>query len=62
MTIPFTDLKAIVIDATGTELSKEEQQLFKSERPAGFILFKRNCVSKNQVKDASAWAAPICPC
>lgn len=46
-----TELKAIVIDATGTELTREEEALLKAERPAGFILFKRNCVSKQQVKD-----------
>ena len=50
----LTDLKAIIIDATGTELTKEEQALLKAERPAGFILFKRNCVSKQQVKDLVA--------
>ncbi|HYD16954.1 MAG TPA: beta-N-acetylhexosaminidase [Patescibacteria group bacterium] len=50
----LTDHKAIIIDATGTELSKEEQDLLKSERPAGFILFKRNCVSKQQVKELVA--------
>lgn len=47
-------LKAIIIDATGTELTPEEQALFKAEKPAGFILFKRNCVSKQQVKDLVA--------
>lgn len=47
----WTDLKAIVVDATGTELTREERELFSSEKPAGFILFKRNCVSKQQVKD-----------
>lgn len=47
-------LKAIIIDATGTELTPEEQALFKAEKPAGFILFKRNCVSKQQVKDLIA--------
>jgi beta-N-acetylhexosaminidase len=50
----LTDMKAIIIDATGTELTREEEALFKSERPAGFILFKRNCVSKQQVKDLVA--------
>jgi len=50
----LTEFKAIVIDATGTELTHEEQQLFKSEKPAGFILFKRNCVSKQQVTDLVA--------
>lgn len=47
-------LKAIIIDATGTELSKEEQDLFRAEKPAGFILFKRNCVSKKQVTELVA--------
>jgi beta-N-acetylhexosaminidase len=50
----LTDYKAIIIDATGTELTKDEQQLFKAEKPAGFILFKRNCVSKKQVKELIA--------
>jgi beta-N-acetylhexosaminidase len=50
----LTDFKAIIIDATGTELTREEEDLFKSEKPAGFILFKRNCVSKQQVKDLVA--------
>ena len=51
---PLTELRAIVIDATGTELTAEERDLFKSEKPAGFILFQRNCVSKQQVKDLVA--------
>lgn len=50
----LTDYKAIVIDATGTELTKEEQALFRAEKPAGFILFKRNCVSKQQVRELVA--------
>jgi beta-N-acetylhexosaminidase len=50
----FTDTKAIIVDATGTELRREEEELFKAEKPAGFILFKRNCVSKAQVKELVA--------
>ncbi len=51
MTKPnWTDLKAIIVDPTGTELTQEERDLFTKEKPAGFILFKRNCVSKEQVK------------
>ncbi|TAL32686.1 MAG: beta-hexosaminidase, partial [Alphaproteobacteria bacterium] len=38
----ITDLKAIIIDAAGAELTKEEEALFRAEKPAGFILFKRN--------------------
>lgn len=51
MTKPnWTDLKAIIVDPTGTELTAEERELFSKEKPAGFILFKRNCESKEQVK------------
>jgi len=52
--VKLTDFKAIIIDPTGTELTREEEALFKSEKPAGFILFKRNCVSKQQVKELVA--------
>lgn len=50
----WTNLKAIVVDATGTELTAEERDLFAAEKPAGFILFKRNCVSHKQVSDLVA--------
>ena len=51
MSVSLASLKAIIVDATGPVLSREEEQLFKSEKPAGFILFQRNCVSKKQVSD-----------
>lgn len=54
MTGNWTDLKAIVVDADGLELSAAERDLFAAEKPAGFILFKRNCVSKQQVSDLVA--------
>lgn len=50
----WQELKAIVVDATGTELTADERALFAAEKPAGFILFKRNCVSKQQVSDLVA--------
>lgn len=51
MTKPeWTDLKAIIVDAAGTELTEEERALFRQEKPAGFILFKRNCQSRDQVR------------
>lgn len=50
----WQDLKAIVVDATGLELTAAERDLFASEKPAGFILFRRNCVSRQQVKDLVA--------
>lgn len=46
----WTDLKAIIVDAEGTSLTEAEKELFSREKPAGFILFKRNCVSREQVK------------
>ena len=42
----LTDYKAIIIDPTGPELTREEEELFCAEKPAGFILFRRNCVSR----------------
>lgn len=51
MKTAYTDTKAIIVDATGVELTREEEQLFRSEKPAGFILFRRNCVTKQQVTD-----------
>lgn len=50
----FADLKAIIIDASGPELTRQEEDLFKAEKPAGFILFQRNCVSRRQVKELVA--------
>lgn len=47
----ITTMKALIVDAEGTVLTREEEQLFQSEKPAGFILFKRNCVSRKQVKE-----------
>src|SRR3990172_1588184 len=52
--LKFTDLKAIIVDAEGAELTRREEDLFKSQKPAGFILFQRNCVTKRQVKDLVA--------
>lgn len=46
----WTDLKAIILDPTGSVLTEEERELFAREKPAGFILFQRNCVDKAQVK------------
>lgn len=50
----YTELKAIIIDAEGAELTRQEEELFKAEKPAGFILFKRNCVTKKQVTELVA--------
>lgn len=46
----WTDLKAIIVDPQGPELTAAERALFAREKPAGFILFQRNCVSKEQIR------------
>ncbi len=40
---------AAVVGVAGTVLTPEEQTLFASRRPAGFILFARNCDNPDQV-------------
>lgn len=50
----WSDLKAIIVDASGAELTAAERDLFAAEKPAGFILFKRNCISPKQVSDLVA--------
>ena len=42
--------KAIIVDTAGPVLTKEEFDLFRSEKPLGFILFQRHCVSPEQIK------------
>lgn len=54
MSSNWTDLKAIVVDAGGPELSRQEEDLFRAEKPAGYILFQRNCKSRQQVRDLVA--------
>lgn len=44
-----TDLKAIIVDCEGIALSEAEKDLFAREKPAGFILFQRNCENREQV-------------
>ncbi len=43
--------KAIIISIKGFNLSTNEKNLFKNEKPWGLILFKRNIKSFKQVKD-----------
>lgn len=47
----LTQMKAIVLDCEGAEMTRAEQDLFRAHRPAGLILFRRNCVSKAQVRE-----------
>jgi len=47
----LTAQKAIISTTNGAEITKQEEELFREYRPAGFILFKRHCISKAQVKE-----------
>lgn len=45
----WSDMKAIIVDPLGTVLTDEERDLYAREKPAGFILFQRNCVDRAQI-------------
>ncbi|MFA5950478.1 MAG: beta-N-acetylhexosaminidase [Hyphomicrobium sp.] len=42
--------KAIIVGVAGQELSSEEASFLRAERPAGFILFSRNCANHEQIR------------
>jgi len=42
-------MKPIIFGLTGTALSEEERVFFESHKPYGFILFKRNLESREQI-------------
>ncbi len=41
--------RAFITGISGTELSADEREFIRSERPWGFILFKRNVETTTQV-------------
>lgn len=41
---------AAIFGVAGTELNKDERSFFRSANPLGFNLFKRNCVTPDQVR------------
>ena len=43
--------RAFIIGLTATELSAEEREFIRAERPWGFILFKRNIENRSQVSN-----------
>lgn len=45
----MTNSKPIIVGVAGTELSADESALFAAERPAGLILFQRNCETPEQL-------------
>lgn len=46
---PWSDLKAIIVDPLGPVLTEDERALYAQEKPAGFILFQRNCIDRAQI-------------
>jgi beta-N-acetylhexosaminidase len=47
-------MRAVIFGCDGLELSAEEQAFFREAKPWGFILFKRNCESPEQVRKLTA--------
>ena len=43
-------VSAVILGCKGEQLSQEEKDFFAKVNPFGFILFKRNCGSKAQLK------------
>ncbi|HYC04688.1 MAG TPA: beta-N-acetylhexosaminidase [Azospirillaceae bacterium] len=61
-----TDATAVVYGCAGTDLTAEERAFFRDADPFGFILFRRNCDSAEQVRrlvaemrDSVDRAAPV---
>ncbi len=46
----MTMLSAFITDCSGLQLTRDEWRFLQDARPAGFILFQRNCGSPDQVK------------
>ena len=44
-------LRAFITGVSGTELTNEERALLSHRRPCGLILFSRNCVALEQIRD-----------
>jgi beta-N-acetylhexosaminidase len=43
-------MQAVIYGLAGTELLAEEQDFFRDAKPAGYILFKRNIISREQLR------------
>ncbi len=46
--------KSVIIGVSGTELTADEKAFYAEHCPWGFILFARNLMSENQIKDLNA--------
>ena len=43
-------MQAVIYGLAGTEITAEERDFFRDARPAGYILFKRNIDSRQQLR------------
>jgi beta-N-acetylhexosaminidase len=48
--LPSREPRAVIFGCAGPALSSEERALFRDADPVGFILFRRNCESPDQVR------------
>jgi beta-N-acetylhexosaminidase len=46
--------RAVVLGCAGERLTSEERRFFAEADPLGFVLFRRNCTSREQVRDLVA--------
>lgn len=51
---PTAPRRAVIFGCEGLRLSGDEYAFFRVARPCGFILFKRNCATPDQVRDLVA--------
>ena len=43
-------MQAVIYGISGTQLTEKEREFFREADPAGYILFKRNCLSEEQLR------------
>lgn len=60
------DTLPVIFGCTGTALDADETAFFRDSKPAGFILFQKNCADPQQVmklcadlRDCVGWNAPV---
>ncbi len=52
--------KAFIAGCSGPDLTEDERAFLRDQRPCGLILFARNCVSRDQVKNLTESARACC--
>ena len=43
-------MKPVIFGLAGEALSTDERAFFRESAPAGYILFKRNCINRDQLR------------